>query len=45
MQDKIASTIQVTFKKRGGGTVKTEVMLVPIAFKGELLALHFITAK
>lgn len=45
MQDKIGSTIQVVFKKRGGGTVNTTVMLVPIAFKGEMLALHFITAK
>jgi len=44
-QNKAGSAIQVTFKKRGGGTVKTEVILVPIAFKGEKLALHFITAK
>lgn len=45
MQDKTASTIQVTFKKRGGGTINTTVILVPIAFKGEMLGLHFITAK
>jgi PAS domain-containing protein len=45
MQNKVGSTIQVTWIKRGGGTVKTDVILVPIAFKGELLALHFITAK
>jgi len=44
-QNKVGSAIQVTFKKRGGGTVKTDVILVPIAFKGEMLALHFITAK
>ena len=45
MQNKVGSTILVTWKKRGGGTVKTEVMLAPIAFKGEMLALHFITVK
>ena len=45
MQDKIGSTIQVTFKKRGGGSVKTNVILVPIAFKGEMLALHYITPQ
>lgn len=45
MQAKTGSTIQVTFKKRGGGSVKTTVILVPIAFKGEMLALHFITPQ
>lgn len=45
MQNKVGSTIQVAWKKHGSGTVKTDVILVPVAFKGEMLALHFITAR
>jgi hypothetical protein len=45
MQKQIGSQIPVTWKKRAGGSVKSDVILVPIAFKGEMLALHYITAK
>ncbi len=45
MQKHIGSLIPVTWKKRAGGSVKSDVILVPIAFKGEMLALHYITAK
>ena len=43
MEDKIGSDIEVTWKKRTGESVKTKVIMVPIGYKGELLALHFIS--
>ena len=33
----------ITWKKKNGGKVKTKVILVPIAFKDHLFALHFIS--
>ncbi len=45
MEQKIGSSIEVTFKRHGGGSVKTNVILVPISYKSELMALHYITAK
>src|SRR5258708_24262587 len=44
VNDKIASVIPVTWKKKGGGTIKTQVIFVPLAARGNTLALHFITA-
>lgn len=38
----IASKFNITWKKRNGGTVKTSVILVPIAYVGHVMALHFI---
>jgi len=43
MEDKIASDIVVSWKKKTGGSVKTKVIMVPISYDGELLALHFIS--
>lgn len=43
MEDRVASNIEVSWKKKSGGSVKTSVIIVPISYKGELLALHFIT--
>lgn len=43
MEKNIGSQIKVTWKKKTGGTVKTDVILVPIAFEGHLFALHFVT--
>jgi hypothetical protein len=43
MESKTASTINVAWKKKTGGSINTEVILVPISIKGELLALHYIT--
>jgi PAS domain-containing protein len=45
MQRQVGATIDVTWKRRDGGSVDTSVILVPIAFGGELMALHFITAR
>ena len=38
-----ASTIKVTWKKKSGGTVDTNVVLVPVAYQGHLFALHFVS--
>jgi hypothetical protein len=43
MEKLIASAIQVTWKKKNGGTVGTTVVLVPIAYDDHLFALHFIS--
>jgi PAS domain-containing protein len=43
MESKNASAIHVTWKKKAGGNINTQVILVPISVKGELLALHYIT--
>jgi len=43
MEKMTGSTIPVTWKKKSGGTVDTTVMLVPIAYNGTLLALHFVS--
>ncbi len=45
MQNKVGSTLQVNWKKRGGGSIKTDVILVPIVFKAEMFALHYISVK
>lgn len=42
MQTMAASTIDVRWKKKSGGTVDTTVMLVPLSYEGHLFALHFI---
>jgi len=39
-----ASTIQLTFKKKGGGTVEATMILVPMYFQGHMFAVHFVTA-
>jgi len=43
MEDKIGSDIEVSWKKKTGESVKTKVIMVPISYMGELLALHFIS--
>ena len=43
MEDKVGSNIEVSWKKKSGRSVKTSVIIVPISYKRELLALHFIT--
>jgi len=42
MQNMIASTNKVSWKKKSGGTVDTTVILVPISYEGHLFALHFV---
>jgi carbohydrate-binding DOMON domain-containing protein len=39
----IGSTIQVTWKKKGGGTIDSTVIFVPMAYRGHLFAVHFVS--
>jgi hypothetical protein len=43
MNKKVASTTQVTWMKKSGGTVDSSVILVPIFFQGHFFSLHFVT--
>ena len=43
MEHLVADKIDVTWKRLDGGTLASSVILVPIAYGGELLALHFVT--
>lgn len=45
MQHQVAASIDVTWVRADGTRVPTSVILVPIAFEGELLALHFVTPR
>jgi hypothetical protein len=40
---KVASAIPVTWKKKGGGSLKTQTIFAPFSFKGNLLSIHFVT--
>ena len=42
MNDFVGSSMEVEWKKKSGGKVKTKVILVPFLFNGHLFALHFI---
>jgi PAS domain S-box-containing protein len=42
MEKYAASSIKVTWKKKSGGNVETNVILVPMAYSGHLFAVHFI---
>ncbi len=41
----IASTIKVTWNKKSGDTIDTTVALVPIAYKGHILAMHYVSTE
>jgi hypothetical protein len=43
MKKKIASTTQITWMKKGGGTFDSTVILVPMFFDGHLFSVHFVT--
>jgi PAS domain-containing protein len=43
MKKMTAATIQLTLKKKDGGTVDTTMILVPLAYSGHLFAVHFVT--
>lgn len=43
MQDKVGSLNEVTWLKKDGTTVDTSVILVPVAYGGKLMALHYIS--
>ncbi len=43
MQQKVGSTISVTWKKKDGDTIVTSVILVPMSFQNHLVAVHFVS--
>jgi hypothetical protein len=43
MEKMVGSTIQVTWKKKSGGTVDTTVILVPVVYQNHVFALHFVS--
>ena len=43
MTKMVASKVNITWKKKSGGTVDTTVILVPIAYQGHPFALHFVS--
>ncbi len=45
MEKLAGSQIDVNWKKKDGGSVKTEIILVPVSFGGEVFALHFVTSE
>jgi hypothetical protein len=44
MNKMVASTIQLTLMKKGGGNIETTMVLVPIFFSGHLFSVHFVTS-
>ncbi len=44
MKKMIASTTQITWTKKGGGTIDSTVILVPISYQGHLFSVHFVTS-
>ena len=40
---KLAAAIPVTWKTKNGGTFKSQVIFVPISYKGTGLSIHFVT--
>jgi PAS domain S-box-containing protein len=43
MEEKVGSSFAITWKRKGGGRVRTNVILVPISYRGQDMALHFVT--
>lgn len=43
VNDKVASVVPITWKKKGGAIVKSHTIIAPVSFKGTILAIHFIT--
>ena len=41
----VGSTIRVVWKKKSGEKVNSTMILVPVAYRGHLFALHFISPK
>jgi hypothetical protein len=44
MKKMVASTTQLTWMKKGGGTIDTTVILVPMSSQGHLFSIHFVTS-
>jgi PAS domain-containing protein len=44
MNDGVAANVPITWKRKDGKTVESDVILVPLDVDGTRLALHFVTA-
>jgi PAS domain-containing protein len=44
MKKRVSSTTQLTWMKKGGGTIDTTVILVPVSSQGHLFSIHFVTS-
>ncbi len=44
MKKLAASTIQLTLKKKDGGTVESTMILVPMPYEGHIFTIHFVTS-
>ena len=45
MEKHVGSSIDITWRRKDGGSVRTNVILVPFPFEGHLLALHYVSKK
>jgi PAS domain-containing protein len=45
MEHQVGAVIDVTWKSQGGKPIPSNVILVPVSYQGELLALHFVTPR
>jgi len=43
VDNKVATSIPVIWKKKGGAALNTETIFVPISYKGTALTIHFVT--
>lgn len=39
-----ATSVELTFKRKGGGTVNSTMIMVPITYSGHLFWVHYVTA-
>ena len=44
VQKMVASTIQLTWKKKDGETIDSTMVLVPMFFQGHMFSVHFVTS-
>jgi PAS domain S-box-containing protein len=45
MENYVGSAFEVSWRKKDGGSVKSDVILVPIPFEEHIVALHYVSAK
>jgi len=43
MEERVGSSFAITWKRKDGKRLRTNVILVPISYKGQDMALHFVT--
>jgi len=45
MEERVGSSFAITWKRKDGKRLRTNVILVPISYKGQDMALHFVTPE